>query len=242
MNNQAKMNKLRNWIVLPLLLALVVGLPGVGFAPQAAFAQQATATPTAQAGQATATPQAGQATATPQTGQATATPQAQATQQIPQTGQQQGQTQQTAETLVRGNVGVFSPGGFDENTFFATRVDRRSVGNQPVNFVGPLIEIESPGRDFPNVLTYVFFNLKPGSIEKQSDRDQGVSIWFRPSGGAWERCANMIIVDDRTAIQMGMDFNLQGRGQTRIACVATRYNAIYGIGVPRNGGDTLSSQ
>jgi hypothetical protein len=140
-------------------------------------------------------------------------------------------------------VGVFSPGGFDENTFFATKVDRREVGFQPVNFIGPLIEIESPGRDFPNVLTYVFFNLKAGSIEKQDERETGVSIWFRPSsGGAWERCANMITVDDRTAAQMGMNITLQGHGQTRIACIATRYNAIYGIGVPRSGGDTLTSQ
>jgi hypothetical protein len=190
MKDLTKFNLLRNWVKVPVLLALVVGILGVGFTPQAAFAQQP-----------------------------------------------------TAETLVRGNVGVFSPGGFDENTFFATKVDRRSVGFQPVNFVGPLVEIESPGRNFPNVLTYVFFNIKPGSIEKQDERDKGVSIWFRPTdGGDWQRCANTIIVDDRTAAQMGMNINLQGHGQTRIACIATRYNAIYGIGVPRNGGDTLSSQ
>jgi hypothetical protein len=191
MKDLKKLNLLRNWIKGPVRLALVVGILGVGFIPQAAFAQQP-----------------------------------------------------TAETISRGNVGVFSPGGFDENTFFVTRVEKRSVGYQPVNFIRPLVEIESPGRNFPNVLTYVFFNVRPGSIEKQDDRDKGVGIWFRPTGGgAWEQCTNTMIVDDRVASQMGMDLTLQGHGEeVRIACIATRYNAVYGVGVLRDSARTMQSQ
>lgn len=155
-----------------------------------------------------------------------------------QTGQQgqQGQTGQQGQqgtTINRGNVGVFSPFGLNENAITVERISPSQYRGGPVNFLMPLVSIEAD-QTIPTAMTYVFFNLENRHLQAGDD----VSIWYRTQGGTWQRCGTSFVVSQGAGQGTSQDAGDQDTagGSTRgnqIACVAPLYNTVYGVGVAR---------
>ena len=126
----------------------------------------------------------------------------------------------TANTIPLGPMGVFSPYGLDLNDVSAKKVSKSSVSAESKNFLMPLIQVKAKHGSFPQVMTYVFFEVPLDAMGEQNIKSaKDLNIYYT-SGGGWKTCGTTFVVDSLTD---------ESDNRVRVACVVTNLNATYGV-------------